>query len=328
MQATNLDLFEDVSRWPRRPYCSFDKTASSIRTLQHALKRPYIQANPPHLRIWSIYDIDRPGGMFAWDEANLPPPAWGADNPENAHAHLVWGITAPVLVDSPDMRQAPMRYLCAIEAAFREKMQADQGYSGLMTKNPAHEQWRVWRGPVLSYELGYLAEWVDLPKHLPKKKPAEIGLGRNVSLFENLRQYAYRNIRHYKGEVRNYVHWQAHIYNKGLDRNGDFARPLQDNEVFHVAKSVSKWTWRKFDIAASDARFSKLQAYRSQQQAMEDKLRGQRAATDAAANARLRASENKRVSARLMATAGKTQRQIAEALNVSQKTISNWLKFE
>lgn len=68
----------------------------------------------------------------AWEGANLPPPSWAATNRENAHAHLVWGLRAPVLVDSPDMRQAPLRYLCAVEAAFREKLQADQGYGGLI----------------------------------------------------------------------------------------------------------------------------------------------------------------------------------------------------
>ena len=262
MQDHQLDLFADTSRWPRRPYCSDDKTASSIRTLQHALKRPYIQANPPHMRIWSIYDVDRAGAALAWDDANLPPPAWAAVDRQSTRGHLVWGLSVPVLVDSPDMRQRPMRYLCAIEAAFRVKLQADQGYSGLMTKNPAHELWRVLRGPRIAYELAELADWVDLPKFIPKRKPEEVGLGRNITVFESLRQYAYRHIRHYKGDVRNFVLWQAHLNTKALERNGDLLTPLAGNEVWHIAKSVSKWTWNRFDLEASDARFSKLQSIR------------------------------------------------------------------
>ena len=262
MHDHQLDLFADTSRWPRRPYCSDDKTASSIRTLQHALKRPYIQANPPHMRIWSIYDVDRAGAALAWDDANLPPPAWAAVDRQSTRGHLVWGLSVPVLVDSPDMRQRPMRYLCAIEAAFRVKLQADQGYSGLMTKNPAHELWRVLRGPRIAYELAELADWVDLPKFIPKRKPEEVGLGRNITVFESLRQYAYRHIRHYKGDVRNFVLWQAHLNTKALERNGDLLTPLAGNEVWHIAKSVSKWTWNRFDLEASDARFSKLQSIR------------------------------------------------------------------
>lgn len=309
-EQQNLDLFSDASRWPRKPYCSENKGAHNIRSLRHALKRPYIQANPPHLRVWSIFDVDRPAAALAWEDANLPPPAWAAVDRETTRGHLVWGLSVPVLVDSPDMRQGPMRYLCAVESAFRAKLDADSGFSGLMTKNPAHPLWRVLRGPQQAYELAELAEWVDLPKHLPKKKPEEIGLGRNVTVFEWLRQYAYRHIRHYKQDVRNFVLWQSHLNGKALERNGDFTHPLQGNEVWHIAKSVSKWTWRRFDIEASDKRFSELQAHRGRK----------------GMQARWGNNEDKQASARLMRAAGKTQRQIAEALDVHVNSVANWLR--
>lgn len=309
-EQQNLDFFADSHRWPRKPYCSEDKTASSIRTLQHAIKRPYIQANPPCLRVWSIYDIDRAGAALAWDDANLPPPAWAAVDKQSTKGHLVWGLTAPVLVDSPDMRQAPMRYLCAVEAAFRAKLDADSGYAGLMTKNPSHPRWRVLRGPKMAYDLQELAEWVDLPKHLPRRKPEEVGLGRNVTVFDWLRKYAYTAVRRYKIDVRNFVIWQAHLNTKALERNGDLLTPLAGNEVWHITKSVSKWTWQKFDLEASDARFSALQAHRSQKANLK----------------RWGNNEDKQASARLMAAAGKSQRAIAEELSVNKATVNRWLK--
>lgn len=308
-EQLNLDLFDYPDRWPNNPYCSDDKSARFIRSLSSAIKRPYIQANPPHLRVWSIYDVDRAGGALAWDDAGLPPPSWAAANRENAHAHLVWGITAPVLVDSPDMRQGPLRYLCAVEAAFRERLQADQGYSGLITKNPAHPLWRTLRGPRISYELGELAEWVDLPKHLPKRKPQEIGLGRNVTVFEWLRQYAYRHIRHYKTDVRNFVLWQSHLNGKALSRNGDLITPMDGREVWHIAKSVSKWTWRQFDIEASDARFAALQA----------------AQRSKGGRVRSASYEGLRADARLMRASGMTQAAIADELGVSERSVRSWL---
>jgi len=308
-EQQNLDLFTDSSRWPRKPYCSENKGAHRIRTLRHAIKHPYIQANPPHMRVWSIFDVDRAGAALAWEDSNLPPPAWAAVDKQSTRGHLVWGLSVPVLVDSPDMRQAPLRYLCAVEAGFRERLQADNGFSGLMTKNPAHDLWRVLRGPRQSYELGELADWVDLPKHLPKKKPEEVGLGRNVTVFEWLRQYAYKQIRHYKGDVRNFVMWQAHLNTRALERNGDFVTPLQGNEVWHIAKSVSKWTWRQFDIEASDARFSKLQAYRGRMGGIAKGL----------------ANEDKQASARLMAAKGMSLRAIAAELDVSKSVVGNWL---
>jgi hypothetical protein len=310
-----LDLFGSADQLPRRPYCADDLAAGlRIRSLEQALKRPYIQANPPHLRVWSIFDVDRPGAALAWEHANLPPPAWAAVNKINAHAHLVWGLSAPVLVDSPNMRQAPLRYLCAVEAAFRAKLEADSGYSGLITKNPMHPLWRVLKGPQRGYELGELAEYVDLPRYAPRRKPEQIGLGRNVTLFDWLRQYAYRQIRHYKGDVRNFVVWQAHLNAKALERNGDFMQPLMGNEVWHICKSVAKWTWRRFDLEASDARFSALQAARGRQGGV------------ASGAARLAAGEDKRASARLMRAQGMTQQSIAAALGVTQQAVSKWLR--
>lgn len=307
----HLDLFDDLERWPRKPYCSEDLADGlRIRSLKSALRRPYIQANPPYLRVWSIFDVDRPGAGLAWEDEHLPPPSWATVNRENGHGHLVWGLRAPVLVDSPDLRQAPLRYLCAIEAAFRERLRADSGYSGLITKNPAHPLWRTLRGPQLGYDLGELADWVDLPKFIPKRKPEEVGLGRNVTLFDWLRHYAYRQIRHYKTDVRNFIYWQSHLNGKALQRNGDFAHPMDGREVWHVCKSVSKWVWRNFDIAASDARFAARQA----------------AQRSKGGRVRSAGYEQQRAQARLMRATGMSQTAIADELGVSDRSVRNWLR--
>ena len=336
------DMFLDETRLPRRPYCSDDlATGVRIRSLQQAITKPYIQINPPHLRVWSIYDVDRPAGALAWEDVLLPAPSWACTNKDNGHAHLVWGIKAPVLVDSPDMRQAPMRYLCAIEAGFREKLQADSGYSGLITKNPKHPQWLLTKllcTPI--YDLDELADWVDLSKHQPKRKPEEVGLGRNVSLFDWLRKYAYRQIRHYKVDVKNFVLWQSHLNNKALVRNGDFLYPLCPKEVWQIVKSVAKWAWRRFDVQASDARFSALQAHRGKlggkgntresqaAKGQSNTAEAQALKGKASALVRWGDNENKQASARIMAAKGMTQRAIADELGVSDRTIRAWLNPE
>jgi hypothetical protein len=120
-------------------------------------------------------------------------------------------------------------------AGFRAKLDADQGYSGLLTKNPVHPRWRVLRGPCLGYELAELADWVELPKHLPKKNPEEIGLGRNVTVFEFLRQWAYRNLRGYKAQgFPGWNPWMAACNARALERNGDFSRPMERGRVRFV----------------------------------------------------------------------------------------------
>lgn len=261
------DLFAP-ERWPRRPYCTDElECGLQIRSLKQALTKTYIQANPPHLRVWSLYDVDRPGGGLAWEDGNLPPPSWATINKANGHAHLAYGLRAPVLTASMEARQAPLRYLNAVESAFRAALDADDGFSGLITKNPAHPLWWTLKGPELAYELGDLAEWVDLERFKSTQgvKVAEIGLGRNVTVFDFVRLWAYKKVRDYKGLQGGFVHWQKAVYDRCMARNSDFKTPMDNREAYQIAKSVAKWTWNRFDLEASDARFSKLQAFRAAQ---------------------------------------------------------------
>lgn len=306
----------DPARWPRRPYCTDELTAGvSIRALASALKRRYIQVNPPHLRVWLVFDVDRAGAALLWEDCNLPCPSWIAENLENLHAHLVWGLVAPVLVDSPDMRQAPLRYLCAVEAAFRARLGADPGYSGLMTKNPLHGHWRVSVGPRMDYSLDELAaRFDDLPRYV-KAKPEAVGLGRNCCLFEDLRKWAYKNIRVYRFEgLPGWNPWVSACHKWALQRNGDFSPPLDAREVWHVVKSVSKWTWRNMTLEGWRRWVAKTHA--SEIQA----ARGRKSGV-----VRLAASEENRASARLMTAKGMTQAVIAAELGVTERTVRNWL---
>ena len=313
-EQQHLDLFEDADRWPKHPYCSQDQTASQIRRLKSAILRPYIQANPPHLRVWSLHDIDRAGGGLAWESANLPPPTWAAVNKTNGHAHLSWGLSSPVLVSGLGARDAPMRYLVAIESMMREMLQADPGFAGLITKNPACPIWRTLRGPRDYYELGELAEWLpELEKHVPKRADPRaierIGLGRNVTLFDHLRLWAYTAVRRYwGGGLQGWNAWVSESNTQALVMNADLfgGNTLEGNEVWHLAKSVAKWVWQHF----SPTKFSEFQAAKG-------RLGGL---------AKGAANEDKRASARMMRAKGMTQQAIANELGVSQASVSSWLK--
>ena len=299
----------DQTRWPRRPYCTDDLSAGlKIRDLRRAITCPYIQANPPHMRIWSIHDVDRPGAAIAWEHVNLPPPAWAATNRENAHAHLVWGLSAPVLTDNPDARQAPIRYLAAIESMMREMLGADPGFCGLITKNPAHEMWRILRGPRMHYELGELAEYLPgIEKHRPKRGSESIGIGRNITLFRTLRKWALPAIRPFwGGGIRAWNAWMDASYQRALIINADLfgGRMLDEREVWHIAKSVGKWVWRNTTAAG----------FKEYQSAM-----GKRSGA-----ARLAKSADQRAEARIMRASGGSTRQIAKDLGVNQSTVARW----
>ena len=222
------------------------------------------------------------------------------------------------MVDGLGARDAPLRYLCAVESLMRERLQADAGYSGLITKTPGHARWLLLRGPRLAYDLDELAEYLPgLEKHRPKRRAEEVGLGRNVTLFDALRKWAYKGIRGYwGGGLDGWNAWVSAVNSKGLIYNADFQHPLEGREVWHIAKSVAKHTWARF----TPEKFSQWQAAQGRKNSAE----AQAAKGKASGKARLSASEDKRSSARLMRASGMTFQAIADELGVSKGIVHKW----
>lgn len=190
------DLFLQ-RRLPIKPYCTDDLAAGiRPRSYAHAIKRRYVQVNPPHLRVFLLFDLDYAGAGLAWEDTALPMPAWAAVNRENGHAHLAYALSAPVLTADYGGRQAALRYLAAVEAAYRAKLKGDDGFSGLITKNPVHPFWKLLRGvpdAVKGYDLPYLAEFVNLDRFRPyvgRSNVEAVGLGRNCTVFNLVSRWA------------------------------------------------------------------------------------------------------------------------------------------
>jgi DNA-binding CsgD family transcriptional regulator len=261
-----------------------------------------------------VFDIDRPAAMFAAEDANVAPPNWWAVNPKNGHAHCGYELEVPI-VTSEAGRDAPVQFAVAIEHAYLRALGADAAYSGLLVKNPMHHRWWTHIHRVQPYDLAELHEWVDLPVKLTPRQAEETSLGRNVRLFDSLRHWAYRNVRRYERRAE----WALACHAKAGELNV-YATPLSVSEVLHIARSVEKWMWLRFDQAASDKRFRDRQAARGRR----NSAVAQVAKGRASGVARLAASEDKRSSARLMRGSGMTQAAIAAELGVTERTIRSW----
>ncbi|KIH50918.1 hypothetical protein ANCDUO_19000, partial [Ancylostoma duodenale] len=119
-----------------------------------------------------------------------------------------------------------------------------------------------------SYELGELAEYLDLPLKLPKRASTE-----------------------------------------GLDC-------LDWKEVKGIAKSISRWTWRKYSKQWSDEKFSAIQAKRGRLGG----LKGGRGRTPQ--------DEEKRLVARSMRSEGHTLKAVSLAMGVPLSTVGRWCKIQ
>lgn len=296
---------------PTKPYCanSFD-FGLLIRSKNIAVKHRHIQHNKHTSVAYIVLDVDHPFVLQMLNEQLLPQPNFLVINPVNQHAHLFYELSTPVHTTNV-ARTKPLRYLASIEYALRDVWGADKGYSSLISKNPLHKSWKLVQLRQEAWELGELADWLTLPSKLPKKAQS-VGLGRNCTLFDMLRYWAYDSVLEYRVSS-NFKTWQRDVLSAAEGFNS-FPEPLQYNEVKNTANSVAKWVWTNYTKRLSDDEFSARQAARGRQGGK----KGGRGRTEA--------DKEKRLQAREMREAGHTQEQIANALGVTARTIRNWLK--
>ena len=238
-----------LPRLPLRPLCTDNLGFGLVRRAPiQAIDKPYIQLNPPVLMHWLLFDIDRRRAAFAWEDAYLPPPNWATINKENGHAHLAYCLIAPVLT-TVDARAHPLRFAAAIEEGMRLALKADSGYAGTITKNPLHERWRTLHLHSKGYELNELAEYLELPKcRQPRAEYPPVGLSRNVTLFDEVRAWAYKWVLQYKQGGACLYSWAEAVLGQAERINQKFENLLSYAEVRSVARSVAKWVWRTFTV--------------------------------------------------------------------------------
>ena len=257
-----MDLFR--SHVPYRPYCSDDLTQGvRIRDKEKALSMRYIQVNPPSNVGYLVFDVDREGAAIAWEQRNLPAPSWIAINPANGHAHLVYRIATPV-VKTDAARLKPLRFLAAVQYSMTQALGADPNYAHFLTKNPLNPSWRVVSYDGAVYDLQTLSEYVELKT--PQRKREALGEGRNCSLFDTLRQRAYREVNAFR-EGGCYDTFARSILDTARRLN-TFRVPLPDSEVKATAKSIARWTWRHFGTGAALEGFKNRQKARQKRSAM------------------------------------------------------------
>jgi hypothetical protein len=207
-----------------------------------ALAYKYMQLNPPRQKSFLIFDVDRSGAALAAEDAALLAPTLTVINPENKHAHLIYALSVPVCTSS-DAHDRPQRFAEAIEDAYQRRLGADLAYAGPLAKNPWHGHWDTLENGNAVYSLSVLADYVDLPSSWQAQKALKTNsLGRNCTLFDTLRYWAYAAIKSYwspEGESR----WHEAVLTEASRLNA-FEEALPAQEVKHIARSVARWTWR------------------------------------------------------------------------------------
>lgn len=206
-----------------------------------AFKKPYIAPNNSSFINCLLFDIDRHDAGAAWIDNDLAIPNWICQNPENGHAHYGYLLEKPVS-RTFKAREAPQRYLARIQQAMTVKLGADTGYSHFLTKTPNHSAHRTIWGRFKPYSLDELRNALDDDLPLKLELKTAVGEGRNVTLFDSLRGWAYRErLKH-----KNFDSWLTACLKQAQMLNA-FSCPLPYSEIKSTAKSVAKWTWQNFN---------------------------------------------------------------------------------
>ena len=305
LSQQQLDLFNSL---PNKPYCMDEKPGYMlIRSKAIAVKKPYIQVNSPVTTIYFVFDGDKNDAALSWFDENLPAPYWTTQNPENGHAHICYKLEIPLHTSEFSSIKA-IKYAQAVYYAYALKLGADLSYSQLITKNPLHPQHRTTYWTKQAYSLDYLADFVDLPKKLPKKLEV-VGLGRNVTMFEKGRRWAYTAIRDYMHHHSSSA-WEHAVKTHLEAINSTFEPPLPHSEVKATAKSIAKWVWQRFSYGD----FSEIQAKRGAKGGKKGGI------VRSAKYAELR------IQAKLMHEQGMSIKVISETLEAHRNSISAWIR--
>jgi len=294
---------------PPKPYTTNELGNLYITNKEIALHNRYIQHNPPFSVSTLIIDVDDSESHYKWDDNRAPPPNLAIMNQLNGHSHLAYFIQPKIYKNSSE-RLAAYKRLCHDEQALIKMVGGDPSYSNLISKNPYNEHWKIYEFQPYTYDLEYLEQW--LPERKRRVRQVDLftaGLGRNCTLFEEVRHLAYAKARYLKFEMGLGSFMDA-VYYDALQLNTIlFKQPLFDREVWAIAKSIARWSFNNL----SKEGFSAIQS-----------RRGKKSGAVRAEKANQLYKEIKEIKLKSPLL---SNREIGKLLNVSKDTVRNALAF-
>lgn len=239
-----------------------------------ALEHRYIEANPQAMSNLLVVDIDHPDAFLrAVQDRGGCVPNCVTERRSNGHAHAFWAMQQPITRTEYAHRK-PLAYAAAVTEGLRRSCDGDKAYSGLMTKNPVHDDWdAAWLTDRL-YTLDELVEHLREHDFMPPaswqrtRRRAPVGLGRNCTIFETARTWAYREVRKCPDRSPASSRWlYKAIAAEVHGQNAGFSEPLPEREAEGIAASIHRWITTRSRMwldgaAVYEATFSTIQSAR------------------------------------------------------------------
>ena len=313
MQPSKIVLDHFINTIPKKPYASDDLMYGvKIYSKDAALRKVYLQPNHPYYLHNIVFDLDYSASLveILYSKTGIPLPNLIVENKENGRSHAIYYLKTPVFKTDAS-KPKPIIYLNAIQRTLQHVLDADVNYTGMICKNPLNERWRTSTLRHTPYSLDELAnkleiDWKQISK--PIKQNEAVGLGRNCYLFHTARLWSYVAIRKHRGKT--YGAWLQSVLDHCLKLNESITDPLGYNEVRGIAKSISRYCWKRDPHCY--AMFIERQTLKGRKGGLKGGV------------ARSAQYSDLRLQAKQLHEQGLTQVQIAQILNISTRTLRNW----
>lgn len=290
-----------------------------------------IQFNSAKLICYLVFDVDemhpdepvlddfKHNCFYNWFYAELPPPQIIIRNKLNGHCQYFYELKFPVSTSHLSAPK-PQYYLHAIRKQMTLALNADSAYTHALSKNPFNNaNQEVFYSLIEPYELADLdnLDHEQNSSFKPSNPDDYLGLGRNNDIFHTVRFDAYAhkaNCDTYE-QLYNFVLNECRAVNEQVSE-GHKDGKLNDNEVRHTAKSISRWTWERYN-----GKGKHRDKYLSLEQAKKGKKGGRAYAQKTAKN-----NARKRQKARKLVSEGVSKAEVARQLKVDRTTVVRWCK--
>ncbi len=296
-------LFTHVQVLPEKNSPSYWVEADQIynfeRVKLHLNNRHFLMTDydTPLVNAHKLYDIE---------------PNFVIYNPIKCTHQAFWLLAAPVHCQNKE--SWAYRYLRAIESGYDFKYHCDFNFQREIHRNPLFYGSDIEFLNLNRHTLKELAEVIELNNAIPdvEKKRCDDAEGRNCALFDELRVWAYKQIK-----TLSKCDFEAFTAQLTIRANrlNTFPTPLPATEIKSIAKSISRFCIERLD---NHAKFSAKQARRGAIGGKISKGGGR------PKNLNMELWESIHVKKK----EGYPNRVIAEELSISASTVSKYLKRE
>lgn len=288
------------------------------------VRNRYIQINHQNLTKMMVFDVDNPVGLYNWKYLDIPVPNLIIINPKNQHCHMVYLLSEQnYICRSEKARLKDILMYQAIYTELCERLHADPRYVQKIMKNPFHNSWDTQVLHDDTYTFEDFSKYVDYTAIRNFEGPASRSdesyireaEGRNCTVFERTRYYAYAALKNYNFgySEEDALNFYNAVSSYAENINNEFEEPLGIREIKATVKSIVNWTLIHFGAATEKQDFEKKDVWGNKSRENSIKTRST-------------TKQNNIQKAGLLKTQGKTIKEICTALQRSERMVQYYLE--